>query len=106
MLNSDDLRQQAARAALEKDSAKSAALAELGLGALADRRYTRAYELFVAAGRAGMSGPQIRTIALYCLFMTKDHEGRVALVQKLKEAGASADLQPWVVPLLDQLAHR
>jgi len=103
MLKSDGLRQHAAKAALDKDNANRGALGELGLGALANRDYQGAYELFSKAVRAGGRAPQLQTIAVYSLFMATPSEGRPKLVQNLKNAGPDSTLEPWVVPFLEQL---
>jgi hypothetical protein len=98
MLHSDGLRQRAARIALEKGTANAAAYGDLALGALSQRNYARAYELFSNALRAGATGPRMQTATLYALFMSNDPDGRRELVQNLVSAGSASTLEPWVVP--------
>ncbi|MGB8332506.1 MAG: hypothetical protein WCE62_20445, partial [Polyangiales bacterium] len=102
LLNSQEQRQRAARIALSKGSADADVYYELGLGALAQRQYPRAHELFTQALRASGTGPRLQTLGVYSLFMASDPRGQQDLIRELKEAGSAANLEPWVVPFLEQ----
>jgi len=102
MLNSHELRQQAARTALGKDNADARTFAELGLGALAQREYAQAHELFTRALQAGAVGPRVQTLALYSRFMASDRAGQRELLRGLREAAPAAQEEPWIVPFLEQ----
>jgi predicted membrane-bound spermidine synthase len=102
MLQSHELRQQAARTALEKGNADAQTYLELGLADLAQRKYARAEELFAQALQAGASGPRLQTLGLYSHFMAADPEGQHELVRGLREAASAAKEEPWIVPFLEQ----
>jgi len=102
MLNSNERRQQAARIALAKDDADAETYKELGLGALAQRTYGRAHELFARAWQAGARDPRSQTLMLYSRFMAADPEGQRELVRRLEETDAAAEAEPWVASFFEQ----
>ncbi len=100
MLNSHEAIQQAARAALEKGNTDARTYEELGLGALAQRRYKRAHDLFAQALRASESTPRLQALGVYSLFMGKDPAGQRELVRDLEQAASEGQMQPWIPPFL------
>jgi spermidine synthase len=102
MLQSHELRQRAARTALEKGNADPSTHYELGLAALAQRNYWRAYELFDKAGRSGLPTQRVQTLMLYSLFMAKGPSERRELIAELRATGAAANVEPWLVPFLEE----
>lgn len=102
-LQSHELRQRAARAALEAGRADASTYYELGLAELADRKYWRAYELFDRAGRSGLATQRVQTLMLYSLFMARDASGRQDLLAELRSTGAKSNVEPWLVPFLERL---
>ena len=103
LLGSDALRQAAAKSAQAKGSSKASVFYELGLGALADRQYGPAYQLFTQAIQAGGRGPDVAPLTLYSLFMANDEGGRRTVIQQLESAERS-NLPPWFIPFLRQSA--
>jgi len=102
MLNSNERRQQAAGSALARGDADADTYKELGLGALAQRKYARAHELFARASQAGDRGPRVQTLALYSRFMAAGPKRQRKLVRGLEQADSAAKVEPWVVPFLEQ----
>lgn len=102
MLNSHEPNQQAAKAALERGDTDAKTYEELGLGALAERRYALAQDLFTQAVQAGASVTRLQPLGLYSLFMGKDLAGRRELVQEIEQMAAAGQSQPWIGPFLEQ----
>jgi len=105
MLGSNGLRQEAAKSAFAKGQRDTRTLWELARGALVNRNYARAAELFAQGSAAGGAGPNARTLSLYSLFMASDATHQRELLRKLEEAGSAEELEPWVVPFLKRSAE-
>lgn len=105
MLGSNDLRQDAAHKAQAEGRADALALWELARGALAERSYAKAAQLFgQGAQAAGSIDTNMRTLWFYALIMAGGPDSQRELLRQIEEAGPGALLEPWVLPFLKECA--
>jgi spermidine synthase len=102
LLNSHELRQEAARQAMAKGNVDVLVYYELGLGALAQRRYSEAHELFNTAFQAAPHDRRIEILRMYALFMGSGPERKQEIVRNTREAAQIGHVAPWVAEFFEQ----
>jgi hypothetical protein len=105
MLASNEARQLAAKSALASGNTEGATYWELGLGALAERDYARAYGLFVRAEQGGAYGPRVQALTLYSLLMASNPAGTEQLLAQIASGNTAQPVEPWLAQFLSELAR-
>jgi spermidine synthase len=100
ILGSDADRQKAARNAIASGHDDVHHSWELARGALVERDYTRAAELFLRTSEGVRASPIVRTLSLYSRVMSIDLTRQHALIRSLEDPASTTRLEPWVVPFL------